>query len=223
MKILIAVPTFESIYPDTFKAIYNLAKDGHEVDFDFVRGYDCATARNNIAQKALDGNYDYVLMVDNDVVLPKDALINLLDEPQLVTLGYYAHRDADNIYRGRTCICKRHKSDGTMYFNYPLESEYTAGELEDMMARGVTKVRIHGGGMGCAFINVDVFRRLQYPWYDWVNYADDHRGMLSEDLYFCEKCRMAKIHIMTDVRVGCGHILRRLQWPGRIEDESKND
>lgn len=213
MKILIAVPTFENIYPDTFKSIYNLDKCGHEVDFDFVRGYDCATARNNIAQKMLDGGYDYVLMVDNDVVLPNDALKHLTDNLPKVTLGYYAHRDADNIYRGRTCVCKMTRPDGGLYFNYPLDSEYTAEELETLKAEGETKIRIHGGGMGCAFISAEVFMELDYPWYDWVNYADDHRGMLSEDLYFCEQCKAHMIPIFTDVRVGCGHILRRLQWP----------
>ena len=98
--ILIAVPTFESIFPDTFKAIYDLDVSGHDVSFEYVRGYDCATARNRIAKKALNLSVDYVLMVDNDVVLPKDALINLLDDPKPVCLGFYAHRDNDNVYRG---------------------------------------------------------------------------------------------------------------------------
>lgn len=213
MKILIAVPTFESIFPDTFKSIWDLDKGGHEVLFEFVRGYDCATARNNIAQKALDLGVDYVLMVDNDVVLPKDALINLTDDLKDVCLGFYAHRDKDNSYSGRTCICRLYQPDGQKYFNYPLESEYTAGELKDLHDSGNNKIQIHGGGMGCAFIKADLFRRLKYPWYDWVNYKDANRGMLSEDLYFCELCRMSGIPLYTDTRVGCGHILRRCQWP----------
>ena len=206
-KILIAVPTFENIYPDTFKSIYDLDKDGHECLFEFVRGYDCATARNKIAQIALDYGADYCLMVDNDVVLPKDALINLTDDIKDVCLGYYAHRDTDNIYRGRTSVCK------LGWFNYPLESEYTAAELQTLQDAGTYKIAIHGGGMGCAFINTEVFREMRYPWYDWVNYADDHRGMLSEDLYFCEQCKRIGTPIYTDSRVGCGHMLRRIQWP----------
>lgn len=207
MRILIAVPTFENIYPDTFKSIYDLDAAGNELSFEYVRGYDCATARNRIAQLAIDGNYDYVLMVDNDVVLPQDALINLLDDPKDVCLGYYAHRDKDNIYRGRTCVCK------LGWFNYPLESEFTAKELQDLRTSGVHKKEIHGGGMGCALIRTDVFRKLKYPWYDWVNYADKHRGMLSEDLFFCEQCKAGHIKIYTDTRVSCGHMLRRVQWP----------
>lgn len=207
MRILIAVPTFETIYPDTFKSIWELDKAGHEVDFDFVRGYDCATARNAIAQRAINGGYDYVLMVDNDVVLPRTVLVDMLDDPKDVCLGYYAHRGADNVYRSRMSVCK------LGWFNYPTESQYMASELAEIKEKGVHKIVIHGGGMGCALIRTDVFRTLSYPWYDWVNYNDSQRGMLSEDLFFCEKCRKANILIHTDTRAGCGHILRRIQWP----------
>lgn len=210
MKILVAVPTFENIYPDTFKSIYDLDKGDHEVFFEFVRGYDCATARNRIAQKALDMGVDYVLMVDNDVVLPKDVITLFLDNPKSVQLGSYAHRDTDNIYRGRTCICKLKDEQGKAYYNYPLDSEYTAVELQKLRDAGKYKVVIHGGGMGCAFINTKVFKTISYPWYDWVNYKS--RGMLSEDLYFCEQCKNKRIPVYTDTRVTCGHILRRVQY-----------
>lgn len=212
MKILIAVPTFENIYPDTFKSIYDLDVLDHDVLFEYVRGYDCATARNRIAQMALDKETDYVLMVDNDVVLPKDALLNLLETPVDVCLGYYAHRDGDNRYRGRSCVCKLYDENGNKHFNYPLESEYTADELKELKDSGQYRIQIHGGGMGCAFIKTDVFNRIKYPWYDWVNYANEHRGMLSEDLYFCEGCRKNSIPIYTDTRVNCGHILRHIQY-----------
>lgn len=211
-RVLIAVPTFENIYPDTFKSIYDLDVSGHDVEFEFVRGYDCATARNRIAQIGIDKNTDYVLMVDNDVVLPKDALQNLFEENKEVVLGYYAHRDADNVYRGRTCVCKLYDNNGRPHFNYPLESEYTGEELARLREEGTIKVQIHGGGMGCAFIKTDVFKRIKYPWYDWVNYPDRHRGMLSEDLYFCEKLKHAHIPIYTDTRVNCGHLLRQIQY-----------
>jgi GT2 family glycosyltransferase len=210
MKILIAVPTFENIYPDTFKSIYDLDTDGHEVVFEYVRGYDCATARNRIAQIAIDKNVDYVLMVDNDVVLPKEVLKWLTDNLKDVCLGYYAHRDSDNIYRGRTCICKLYDENGKKHFNYPLESEYTAKEFAELKKSGQYKVQIHGGGMGCALIKTDVFKTIEYPWYDWVNYK--HRGMLSEDLYFCEQCKKHNIPIYTDTRVNCGHMLRHVQF-----------
>ena len=213
MRILIAVPTYETIYPDTYKSIWDVDKCGHEVLFEYVRGYDVATARNRIAERALKLETDYVLMVDNDVVLPKDAIQSLLEDPKEVCVGYYAHRGTDNLYHGRTCICKLKDENGKEYYHYPLESEYTAEELHGMKEAGITKFEVHGGGMGCALIQTDVFRKTSYPWYDWVNYGDANRGMLSEDLYFCALSRTSGIKVFADVRVGCGHMLRHVQWP----------
>lgn len=213
MKILVAVPTYETIYPDTYRSIWNLERQGLDVAFDSVRGYDVATARNRIAQMSLDLGVDYVLMVDNDVVLPANALKLLLEDPKDICLGYYAHRDDDNVYRGKTCICRLKDEDGNEYYHFPLESEYTATEMKAMADAGETKIEVHGGGMGCALIKTDVFRTAGYPWYDWVNYGDANRGMLSEDLYFCVLCRNTGFKIYSDVRVGCGHLLRHVQWP----------
>lgn len=204
MKILIAVPTFETIFPDTFKSIWDLDKAGQECMFEFVRGYDCATARNRIVSKAQELKTDYVLMVDNDVTLPTDALINLLDDVRDVQLGFYAHRTW-NDFDGRTTISKLGER------NYTAAFQYRAEELRELRDSGKFKVQIHGGGMGCALIRMAVFDRIRYPWYDWINYNNANKGMLSEDLYFCEQCRKAGIKIYTDTRVGCGHMLRHVQ------------
>ena len=210
-RVLIAVPTFENITPDTFKSLWDMDKGEHEALFEFIRGHDCATARNKIVDKAFELNADYVFMVDNDVTPPNDALLNLLSHDVDVVLGYYAHRNADNVYTGRACVCKYLKDDGTPWFNYPLESEWTADELREMREAGEYLVQIHGGGMGCALIKTSVFERLDYPWYDWVNYPNKNIGMLSEDLYFCEKCKADFTPIYTDTRVACGHLMRRIQ------------
>ena len=203
MKILIAVPTFETISPDTFKSIYDLEKGPHDCRFDFVRGYDCATARNYIAQKGLDIDADYILMVDNDITLPQDALLNMLEGEKDVCLGFYPYRNAENMYNGKSCLCRIGE------FNYT--QLIPCIELRKLAEAGLHKILVHGGGMGCALIKTEVFRRLPFPWFDWVNYPD--RGVLSEDLYLCEQCGNAGIEIYADTRAGCGHLMRHVQWP----------
>lgn len=203
-KILIAVPTFENITPDTYKSIYNLQKrDGDLLFFDFVRGYDCATARNNIVKLGLSMETDFVLMVDNDVVLPPESLIWLLEDTRDVCLGYYPHRNKENQYGGKTSVCRLGP------YNYV--DQYSAIELRDMAKRGEYKVQIHGGGAGCELVKTDVYRRQKFPWYKWINY--DNGQVLSEDLYFCEQCKQHRIPIYVDTRVGCGHLFRHVQWP----------
>lgn len=198
MKLLIAVPTFETIYPDTFKSIWDLElPEGVKADFDFVRGYDCARARNNIADKAIDGGYDFVLMIDNDTVVPKDALKNLMDPEEDVVLGYYAHR-LFNKFDGRTNMCKLGE------FNY--SQQYSGDEIHEIKEN---RLQVHGGGLGCALIRVSLFKRFDYPYFNWVNYNTKY--VLSEDLFFAEQCKRANVPIWCDTRVPCGHIFRYIQ------------
>lgn len=199
-RVLIAIPTFENIYPDTFKALWDMDKGGHDVGFEFVRGYDCATARNNIVKRALDADADYLMMVDNDVTVPRDALVNLMEHDVDVVMGYYAHRNGANDATTRTNVCKRGELNYTM--------QYTGGELAAYRNNGENLVRVHGGGMGCILIRCSALRRMSYPYYKWVDYGNG--GMLSEDLYFCEQCRMDGIKVYVDTRVSCGHMFRQL-------------
>ena len=150
-----------------------------ECGFETVRGHDCATARNRIVQLAIGGGYDYLMMVDSDVTPPKDALANLVSHGRECVSGFYIHRNEANEPTDRTCACKLADEIGIPYFDYPLESEYTKDELSDMRERGEHLVEIHGGGMGCVLVRTDVFDHISYPWFDWVNYRNEHRGMLS--------------------------------------------
>lgn len=193
-KILIAIPTFENIMPETFKSIYDLNSCGNELCFEFVRGYDCARARNNIVQKALSGGFDYILMVDSDVVIPSDTLKNMLEHPTEICLGLCPRKNTTN---GTTCIYKMGQvnyQDAYTYYNLPKGN----------------RLIVHGGGMACALIKVDIFKDLQYPYFKYVTY--NNGSELSEDLYFCSQAKANGYNIFVDTRVRCGHATRYFQF-----------
>ena len=206
MKILLSIPCSENIAPETFKSVYGLDKCGHAVAFNFVRGYDVANARNRIAKEAMDDNFDYVLMVDADIVLPSNALELLLQDPKDVCSGAYINR-----HTGRTILSRKYRLDGSEYFDFERDAEYTTDEILSMVKEGSTKVPLHGCGGGCLLIKTDVLRKLPKPLFKWVDYDDGH-GTLSEDLYFCEQCHRTGIGIYGDVRVNCGHVVRDTRW-----------
>ena len=192
MKILIAVPTFETIQPEVFKAIYDL-KSEHELHFDFVKGYDCATARNNIGKLTLANGYDYVLMVDSDTIVPPDTLDLMLDPPVDVCLGVCPRKNTKD---GKSAIIKLDSQD---YHNSFYYSELPEG-----------RVRVKGGGFACALVKASVFSQIDFPFFLYVNNAD--YSTLSEDYYFCQQAKMYGIDVWMDPRVRCGHLARYYQY-----------
>lgn len=193
MKILIAVPTFETIQPEVFRAIYNLRPAGHELSFDFVKGYDCAVARNRIGVFAQDGGYDYVLMVDSDTIIPPDVLELMLDTPVDICLGVCPRKNTDEKKTAMIKLGDRSYHDS--YF-YP--------ELPD----GKTKIK--GGGFACALVRTYVFTALDYPYFQYVTNEDC--STLSEDFYFCQNAHLMGFDIWMDPRVRCGHLARYYQY-----------
>lgn len=192
MKILIAVPTFENIQPEVFKAIYNLRSE-HELHFDYVRGYDCAVARNEIAKMVQMGGYDYVLMVDSDTIVPPDTLELMLDPPVDVCLGVCPRKNTKD---GKTAIIK---------FGAPAyHDSYYYSDLPEK------RTKVKGGGFACALVKASVFTRMDSPWFQYVTYEDG--STLSEDFYFCQSAALFDIDIYVDPRVRCGHLARYYQF-----------
>ncbi len=194
MKILIAVPSFDGhIEMDVVKSICCMCRD-FQADFLPVRGYDVASARNYMAQYALDGGYDYILMVDSDTVPPDGALDMLLEGHYPVKVGTY-------IYGLNHELTVAFRVDSAHTMRYDDSRLIPASEV---VAYGGAEVAVGGSGLGCALIRTDVFRRLKKPWFRWLTY--DNGAELGEDCYFAELCRTANIPMILDSRVLCGHV-----------------
>jgi FkbM family methyltransferase len=186
-KILIAIPTAKYIESETFKSIYDLdVPEGYEVSFQYFYGYQIDQVRNLIASWAV--KYDYLFSVDSDIVLPKDSLRKLLAANVDVISGVYVQRipGEQNIE-----IYGFHPSGATPRLKY----EQIAGGIHN----------VAGVGMGCCLIKSDVFRTLQYPWFEYHS-ALDHANTLSEDVDFCNKARVAGFNIFVDATIICDHI-----------------
>lgn len=193
MTVLIVVPTFDTIQPEVFKAIYNLRSAGHELFFDIVRGHDVAVARNEIAMLAQRGQYDYCLMVDSDTLIPADTLELMLEEPVDICLGVCPRKNTKN---GRTAMAKldaEHYGDNYYYDDLPKE-----------------RTKVKGGGFACALVKTTVFTMMDNPWFQYVTNADG--STFGEDYYFCQNVRFMGFDVWMDPRVRCGHLARYYQF-----------
>ena len=215
MRILIEVPSYDGrISQATSQSLWRLDKCGHEIDYKPRTGYGCDMARNRIAADALNAHYDRVMMVDNDISLPPDALGNLLEHDADFAMGYYLNRYA----RGENRYTTLYKLGGGWRM-------YADDEIAAMRKDGVTLFAVKGGGLGCSLFKTEVFERVPFPWFKWTDMdfaRSDHANAYEctdefqsggEDVEFCNLCRSEGIEITADARVACGHEFREVKWP----------
>lgn len=172
----------------------NLDWDGHDITYTHSDGagvYGIAQARNRLCEKAVGGNYDKLFMIDSDMIVPEDAIINLLDPDVPIVTGVARYKNDS----GRAPIFKyfQDKSGSDAW----IWNEIPSGRFE-----------IKSGGVACAMIDVGMLRKMQKPWFVW-----EERGngtYVGEDIGFYEKVRNLGIHPMADGRVRCGHIGKRI-------------
>lgn len=193
MRILIIIPLAHMIEPEVFKAVYDLHPAGHELSFDFVKGYDCARARNIIAEKAQADGYDYVLMVDSDTIIPPDTLELMLDTDVDICLGVCPRKNTKEKKTAMIKMTDMGYSDSWLYPELP----------ED-------KTEVKGGGFACALVRTKVFTAMDYPYFQYVTRQD--RSSFSEDYYFCQNARLYGYQVIMDPRVKCGHLARYYQY-----------
>lgn len=194
MNILVGIPSKDKIEIETAVSLMNLDWDGHVIDYTHADGagvYGIAQARNKLCEKAIDGGYDKLFMVDSDMIVPEDSIKLLLDPDEPIVIGVARYKNDS----GRAPIFKyQQDAEGSDEWKW---DEIPAGRFE-----------FRSGGVACAMIDVDVFHRIQRPWFVW---EERPNGSYSgEDIYFYEKVRRYGIKPMADGRVKCGHIGRKI-------------
>lgn len=199
MRVLVGIPYNGGDDPPCIAALDALDWCGARRDYDIRKNYGVDMARNRIGARAVAEGYDYLLFVDSDVLLPPDALANLLEHDADVCTGWYlnrhAHSDAE-----RTCLYAQGRG----------WKHYKARDLREKRERGAYTLKAKGGGLGCCLIRTDVLDVLRFPWFVWTDNSFDRRtGKVSscgEDIDFFNKVEQAGISVYADTRVECEHL-----------------
>ena len=151
-------------------------------------GYSVPDAQNYAVKKALDEGYDYVFFVEDDNLIPKNGLVQLMSHKADVAAGFY--------YRKYLPL----ESAGMHYTENGEPCSIENFKIGDIIHNTLVIP------MGCTLIKTDVFRRMEFPYYKEVVVKD--RPALTSDTYFCEKARELGIDLITDTGVQCLHIDR---------------
>jgi FkbM family methyltransferase len=201
-KILIAIPTNKYIEPETFRAIYNLdVPEGYDTEFQFFYGYQIDQIRNLIAEWAK--HYDYLLSVDSDIVLPKDALKKMLAADKDVISGLYIQRIPG------TQVVEIYQDNPTGGVN----------NIPYRVLENQGTVQVAACGFGAVLVKGEVFRKMAYPHFMYKS-AIKHSDTISEDVYFCKKAREAGFTVWADTSIKCEHIGQQVFSLETFEEKS---
>lgn len=150
--------------------------------------YQVHCQREDMADAALINECDYIFFVDDDMVLPRDALFRLLSHNVDICAALafqrippfhpvlYAHENIKG-------------PDGKDTVRWRTVTSYPENEL----------MEIPEVGFGCVLIKVDVFKKVPRPWFaSWAT--------IGEDIFFCYKAGQSGIKTHVDTSLKIGHI-----------------
>lgn len=161
-----------------------------------------ALARNQLVEFAKQQDCKYLMFLDTDMTFPPDTILKLMRHQKDIVSGLYFER-----YAPHRPVIRQTFQDG-----YAL-ADYTKGDLIEVAATGG----------GCLLINMEVFDRLEKPYFDYrLEKSGLKETFFSEDLVFCEKVRKIGYKIWCDTTIRCGHLISDYEiteanWDGSTE------
>lgn len=173
----------EPIFTDLRKLVM---PHGMKSKIEFAIGMKHNDARNFLVDRALDLRADYLLMIDNDIVLPPEGILRLYNSGKEVISGVCYHKREDKI-PCFSAIDSLHR-----HFIPDVSSENTLVECNWVIPAGAI------------WIKMSVFNMLQRPYF-FMTYLPDGKIEIGEDCYFTRKCNNQGYKTWLHTGVKCGH------------------
>ena len=191
---MIGVPGFDGVQAECQENFFGFAfrcgRDLPEYDFllKIIVKKEQFRARNNLVNMAIANSCDYLLMLDDDMLVPTDLLQRLLTHDKDVTGALYWQRGG--AYHP-VLIHLDEKPDGEfgMRFYSPFD--------EVFFKRGLYQVDAIGGG--CMLFKTEVFNKLTPPYFWW-------EATEGTDIGICRRLGEAGVEIWCDTSIELGHL-----------------
>jgi glycosyltransferase involved in cell wall biosynthesis len=146
--------------------------------------------RNEIVKKALLEGCTKLIMMDVDQVYHPQTIMRLLSH-NLPVVGALVHRR----YPPFDSLMLKVVEVDDHFNGYESIDEWNEGEL----------VEVDATGGGCLMFDMDIFKKLPYPWF-----RDDKQAPglpnIGEDIGFCQDLKAAGYRIFVDTSIPAGHL-----------------
>lgn len=195
-KVLLGIISNQSNWPVYFVTsiieMYNYTKDNSNIDVKLriFSAVEVQQMRNYCCMHAIEAGFDYVFMVDTDMVYPKDSIIKLVKHNKDFVVGSATQRMTP-------FLPTQYKEFKEKNFKHPSNRIFISKKNHKLISIG-------GTGVVGALIKTDVLKKLELPFFK-VDYKENQKNVIGSDIYFCNKLRKAKIKMYLDPTVNYKH------------------
>lgn len=148
--------------------------------------YETAVARHRAVEMALQDDYDYLLQIDSDCVIPANTIDLLLELKQPFTTGCYIKKQQSRCYE--------------LY-------DWVNNHFEAWRELPTQPQPVAGCGMGCFMMDMSHMAEWPAPWFVNTQQSTTEPRM-TEDLYFCRRLAREGQKIWMHPRVRVKHVGR---------------
>jgi len=183
-SVFVGILTREMVTAAWANAYRNLQLPQHSA-IGWYAGMPFDHARNNACQDALNGGFEWLFFLDDDIAAPSDTVLRLMQRKQDIISGLY--------YR-------RH--DGVQ----PCMQAIGGGWITEVPFGQVIEVGLVGAG--CLLIHRRVLETMKERWFEWLSDRKDlpENQRFSEDFAFCVRARQAGFKVLVDTTIHCKHL-----------------
>ena len=152
-----------------------------EQRFHCIHGMTIDAGYTEAVFQALRDGATHLMCIEDDTFPPLDAIERLLVHDKDIVCGWYPKRQ-EGPRIGVPIILKN-------------------GKRQSLDTPDDSLVELYTAPMGCTLIKMDVFRRIEMPWFVTT-------GQLTQDSFFSQKARDAGYTLWCDTSIRCEHIDR---------------
>lgn len=155
-----------------------------------IPGRTVEEARNVAAQKAVELGAHYLFFLDDDVMVPNQALRRMIHKME--------NEEQWDLLTGIVPVKTIPPEPAIFRGHRP--GPYWGWTFNEFF-------EIDACGMACCMIRVDALAKVEQPWFTWIREMDGQNiNELGEDIGFCERLRKAGGRLLADGGLLCGHM-----------------
>ena len=193
-KILIGVPSNRDLCKEFVASLMGLTRTVGIDNIVLMQNGMINQCRDSIVKWAVQKGYEYIFWMDDDMIIPPNAITQLLSHDLDIVSGLYFGRGN---YLPLMFDIQEDKEVEESFYSFQNHREYKDNDL----------MNVDAIGFGCVLTKVSALLKVWNDERDGIGgTCFDFIGGLGEDLSFALRCRQCGIETWVDTSIKCGHI-----------------